>query len=79
MKCVPSKELIVLHEFQFRGRVFLVFVCGVAAHSGDAAVFLFGTFDGDDHPSTFCLLSHGFLFRAILCAGCVESRRHLCG
>ena len=58
---VPTKELVVLLQLKLSGGVLFVFEAGVPAHAGDTAVFLLGTFEGDDHSSALCLLGHGFL------------------
>jgi hypothetical protein len=71
VQCVPPHELVVLLQFKLSGCVLLVLERGVPAHSGDTTVLLLCALDGDNHPCVR-LLSHGYLSRAILCAGCVE-------
>lgn len=58
---VATKELVVLLQLKLSRGVFFVFEAGVPAHAGDAAIFLLGTFESDDHSSALCLLGHGFL------------------
>ena len=58
VQSVPPKELVVLLQFKLSGGVLLVLEAGVPAHTGDTAVFLLSTFEGDDHSSALCLLGH---------------------
>ncbi len=58
---VPTKELVVLLQLKLSGGVLFILEAGVPAHAGDAAVFLLGTLEGDDHSSALCLLGHVFL------------------
>ena len=70
---VAPQKLVVFHEFKLCGCVFLVFVGRVATHAGYTTVLLLCALDRNDHACAFCFLSHVCLFRAILCAGFVES------
>ena len=52
------EERIVLPALKTVGSVLLVLGSDVAAHSGNAALFLLCAFEDDLHPVTFSFLCH---------------------
>ena len=75
VQCVTPQKLVVFHEFKLCRCVFLIFVGRVATHAGYTTVLLLCALDRNDHACAFCFLSHVCLFRAILCAVCLEPGR----